>query len=74
MKKIPPMNRRLRDEISIPGDKSISHRAIMLAGLGNTAVEIENFLNGADCLSTINCMKSFGITKIASCLETLEVY
>ena len=62
MKKIPPMNRRLRDEISIPGDKSISHRAIMLAGLGNTAVEIENFLNGADCLSTINCMKSFGVS------------
>ncbi len=62
MKKIPPMNRKMRDEITIPGDKSISHRAIMLAGLGNTAVEIENFLNGADCLSTINCMKSLGVS------------
>ena len=60
MKKILPMNHGLRGEIEIPGDKSISHRAIMLSSLGNTPVEISNFLLGADCLSTIDCMKKLG--------------
>ncbi len=60
MKKILPI-KKLREEISIPGDKSISHRAIMLSSLGDTTVEIENFLAGADCLSTISCMKKMGV-------------
>jgi len=50
----------LRGEIKVLGDKSISHRSIILSSLGDSTVEIENFLNGADCLSTVNCMKSFG--------------
>lgn len=61
MKKILPMNHGLRGEIEIPGDKSVSHRAIMLSSLGDTAVEIENFLAGADCLSTIGCMRAMGV-------------
>ena len=60
MKKILPI-KDLREEIFIPGDKSISHRAIMLASLGNSTVEIENFLSGADCLSTVSCMKNMGV-------------
>ena len=60
MKKILPI-KNLREEISIPGDKSISHRAVMLASLGDTPVEIENFLAGADCLSTVACMKNMGV-------------
>ncbi len=60
MKKILPMNHGLRGEIEIPGDKSISHRAIMLSSLGSSTVEIENFLSGADCLSTVECMKKLG--------------
>ena len=60
MKKILPL-KNLREEIFIPGDKSISHRAIMLASLGDTPVEIENFLAGADCLSTVACMKNLGV-------------
>ena len=51
----------LRGEINIPGDKSISHRSIMLSSLGNTPVEITNFLKGADCLSTISCMRAMGV-------------
>lgn len=62
MKKIFKMNRGLHGEIKIPGDKSISHRAVMLSGLGNTPVEIENFLPGADCYSTIDCMKKLGVS------------
>lgn len=51
----------LRGEIKIPGDKSISHRSVIFSSLGNSTVEIENFLHGADCLSTVECMKSFGV-------------
>ncbi|MBR4641398.1 MAG: 3-phosphoshikimate 1-carboxyvinyltransferase [Selenomonadaceae bacterium] len=60
MKKIFPLNHGLRGAIEIPGDKSISHRSIILSSLGDTAVEVSNFLAGADCLSTVSCMKALG--------------
>ena len=72
MKKILPMKHGLRGEIEIPGDKSISHRAIMLSSLGSSTVEIENFLFGADCLSTVDCMKKLG-AKIEICGEKILV-
>ncbi|MBQ7628974.1 MAG: 3-phosphoshikimate 1-carboxyvinyltransferase, partial [Selenomonadaceae bacterium] len=52
---------KLRGEIEIAGDKSISHRSIIFSSLASSTVEIENFLNGADCLSTVACMKNFGV-------------
>ncbi len=61
MKKILPLSHGLRGSIEVPGDKSISHRAVMLSSLGDTTVEIKNFLRGADCLSTIGCMRSMGV-------------
>ncbi|HIS31864.1 MAG TPA: 3-phosphoshikimate 1-carboxyvinyltransferase [Candidatus Limivivens intestinipullorum] len=51
----------LRGELSIPGDKSISHRAVMLGALARGTTEITNFLEGADCLSTIRCFRQMGI-------------
>ena len=60
MKKILPMTHGLRGEVQIPGDKSISHRSIILASLSTTPVEVTNFLAGADCLSTVECMRSLG--------------
>lgn len=51
----------LRGEITVPGDKSISHRAVMLGSLAKGTTSITNFLNGADCLSTISCFKKMGI-------------
>lgn len=51
----------LRGEISIPGDKSISHRSIMFGSLAKGTTEISNFLQGADCLSTIACFEKMGI-------------
>ena len=51
----------LKGEISIPGDKSISHRSIMFGSLAKGTTEITNFLKGADCLSTIACFKKMGI-------------
>ncbi|MBE7026308.1 MAG: 3-phosphoshikimate 1-carboxyvinyltransferase [Ruminococcaceae bacterium] len=52
---------RLRGEIVVPGDKSISHRAVMLGALANGKTSITGFLNGADCLSTIDCFAKMGI-------------
>jgi 3-phosphoshikimate 1-carboxyvinyltransferase len=52
---------RLRGEIAIPGDKSISHRSVMLAGLTDSPVTIRNFLAAADCLSTVACMRALGV-------------
>lgn len=51
----------LRGEITVPGDKSISHRTVMLGALSKGTTEVHNFLQGADCLSTINCFKKMGI-------------
>lgn len=53
--------RPLRGEISVPGDKSISHRAVMFGAISKGTTEVTNFLQGADCLSTISCFNSMGI-------------
>ncbi len=51
----------LRGTLAMPGDKSISHRAVILGALAEGDTVIENFLPGADCLSTINCFKNLGV-------------
>ena len=51
----------LKGEVSIPGDKSISHRAVMFGSLAEGTTEVTNFLQGADCLSTISCFRKLGI-------------
>lgn len=51
----------LKGEINIPGDKSVSHRGIMLGALAQGTTRITNFLQGADCLSTIDCFRKMGI-------------
>lgn len=55
------MKHSLRGEITVPGDKSISHRAIMFGSIAKGTTEITGFLNSADCHSTINCFKQMGI-------------
>jgi 3-phosphoshikimate 1-carboxyvinyltransferase len=52
----------LKGTISVPGDKSISHRSIMFGALADGTTMIENFLPGADCLSTISCFSKLGVT------------
>ena len=49
--------KQLKGEITVPGDKSISHRAVMLGAIALGTTEINNFLYGADCLSTIRCFQ-----------------
>ncbi len=51
----------IRGEIEPPGDKSISHRSVMLASLADGKSVIENFLDADDCLSTVNSFKSMGV-------------
>ena len=51
----------LRGTLTVSGDKSISHRAIMLGSLATGTTEIEGFLPGEDCLSTIRCFRSMGV-------------
>ena len=52
----------IHGELTIPGDKSISHRAIMLGSIADGTTEITNFLQGADCLSTMECFKQMGVS------------
>lgn len=51
----------LNGAVTIPGDKSISHRAIMLGALAKGTTTITNFLQSEDCLSTIRCFRQMGI-------------
>ena len=53
---------KLDTEITVPGDKSISHRAIMLAALSNGVCKITNFLEGEDCLCTARAFQQLGVT------------
>lgn len=53
--------RSLRGTIEIPGDKSISHRAVMFNALADGEARITHFLPGADCRSTIACMRALGV-------------
>ena len=53
--------RGLKGEVTIPGDKSISHRSIMLGSIALGTTEITHFLDGADCLSTIDCFRKMGV-------------
>ena len=53
--------RRLSGELTIPGDKSISHRSIMFGSIAEGLTEVRGFLQGADCLSTISCFTKMGI-------------
>lgn len=51
----------LRGTVTVPGDKSISHRAVMLGALAEGTTHITGFLMGEDCLSTISCFRKMGI-------------
>ncbi|MBN1405052.1 MAG: 3-phosphoshikimate 1-carboxyvinyltransferase [Candidatus Omnitrophica bacterium] len=51
----------LKTSISVPGDKSISHRAIILASISNGRTVIRNFLTAEDCLNTLKAFEKMGI-------------
>ena len=51
----------LKGKVTVPGDKSISHRCIMFGSIADGTTEVHNFLRGADCLATIRCFRTLGI-------------
>ena len=52
--------------VKVPGDKSISHRAVMFGSIARGTTEITGFLQGADCLSTISCFNKMGVDIVNS--------
>ena len=52
----------LHGELTVPGDKSISHRSVMFGAISEGITEVTHFLKSADCLSTISCFRKMGIT------------
>ena len=57
-----PVKQALHGDIYIPGDKSISHRAVMFGSLAKGQTVIENFLDGEDCLHTIEIFRKLGVS------------
>src|SRR5437667_62836 len=53
--------RNVSGSVRLPGDKSISHRYAMLAGIAEGKSRLENFSTGADCASTLICLKALGV-------------
>ena len=51
----------LTGTITVPGDKSVSHRAVMLGALSDGVTHVTGFLMGEDCLSTIDCFRKMGV-------------
>lgn len=72
IQKIVPV-KGLNGTIKIPGDKSISHRSIMLGALAEGVTEVEGFLMGADCLSTVSCFRQLGITIQETAKQSLTI-
>ncbi|MGI8641501.1 MAG: 3-phosphoshikimate 1-carboxyvinyltransferase [Pyrinomonadaceae bacterium] len=58
--KIQPAN-YLKGKVRLPGDKSISHRAAILASMAEGTTRIENFATSADCASTLDCLENLGV-------------
>jgi 3-phosphoshikimate 1-carboxyvinyltransferase len=52
---------RLAGEVILPGDKSISHRAVILDSLAKGEAKIDNFAPGGDCLATVRCLRALGV-------------
>jgi len=59
----------LRGKIRVPGDKSISHRALLLGAIAGGNSEITGFLPCNDCLATLACIRALGIEVTASVPE-----
>ena len=51
----------VRGDVTVPGDKSVSHRAVLLGGIAEGTTEVENFLESEDCLATLNAMRAMGV-------------
>jgi 3-phosphoshikimate 1-carboxyvinyltransferase len=53
--------KQLRGTVNVPGDKSISHRAAIFNAIAEGTAEVRGFLQGDDCLSTVDCLRALGV-------------
>ncbi|PKM79073.1 MAG: 3-phosphoshikimate 1-carboxyvinyltransferase, partial [Firmicutes bacterium HGW-Firmicutes-13] len=51
----------IKGKLNVPGDKSISHRAVILGSLAEGETEVKGFLHGEDCFRTVECFRNLGI-------------
>lgn len=73
MRELHYIHTSLHGELKVPGDKSISHRAIMFGAVANGVTTIDGFLLGDDCLSTVDCFRKMGV-RIEIDNEQVTVY
>ncbi len=73
LKKVSKLSKPLNGSIVIPSDKSISHRAVMLASLARGKSTVKNFSTGADCKSTLEVFKMLGADIKFQSKNTLEI-
>ncbi len=64
---------KIRGEVRVPGDKSISHRALMLGAIAKGETLIHGFLPGADCIATLNALRQLGVTIDADDPDAMRV-
>ncbi|MGI6678847.1 MAG: 3-phosphoshikimate 1-carboxyvinyltransferase [Dehalobacterium sp.] len=67
-------NKKIQGKIKIPGDKSISHRTVLLGSIAKGTTEVEGFLMGQDCLNTVDCVQKLGIDIIVHPSGKLTIY
>src|SRR5271165_5008066 len=65
--------RNVLGSLRVPGDKSISHRYAMLAALASGRSRFENFAPGADCSSTLECVRNLGCTVVRDAQGTVTL-
>ncbi|MBV8640548.1 MAG: 3-phosphoshikimate 1-carboxyvinyltransferase, partial [Verrucomicrobia bacterium] len=65
---------RIEAEIRVPGDKSMSHRAVLLSAISNGTCVIHGFLPSEDCQCTVNAMRAFGIAIDQPAETTLVIH
>lgn len=51
----------MRGDVTMPGDKSVSHRSVLFGGIAEGTTEVDNFLESEDCLATLNAMRAMGV-------------
>ena len=64
----------LSGRVAVPGDKSITHRALLLGGLGDGDSHIDGFLDSGDCRATIGCLEDLGIAVERPAADALVVH
>lgn len=65
---------KLEGQVHVPGDKSISHRAVMLGSIAQGKTHVKGFLSSKDCLSTVNCFRKMGVTIEETAPAELLIY